>query len=86
MTIFIDPKNFMLNESIVVLSMIILGGLASNRGALLGAFFLIVLPEVLRFAGFPSAVAGEMRELTFGIALVVLMLWRPQGLVGEYRL
>jgi branched-chain amino acid transport system permease protein len=68
------------------LSIIILGGLANNKGAVLGAFFLILLPEALRFVGFPSDIAAQMRQVVYGLLLVILMLYRPQGLVGEYKL
>jgi branched-chain amino acid transport system permease protein len=83
---FIDPSTFTLNESIFILSIIILGGLSNNKGALLGAVCLIILPELLRFIGFPSDIAAQMRQLTYGVMLVVLMLYRPQGLWGEYKL
>ena len=83
---FIDPSTFTINESIFILSAIILGGLASNRGAVIGAVMLILLPEFLRFVGFPSDIAAQTRQAVYGIVLIVLMLYRPQGLVGEYKL
>jgi len=83
---FIDPSTFTLNESIFILAIIILGGLANNKGAVLGAVVLILLPEILRFVGFPSDIAAQMRQVTYGLILILLMLYRPQGLVGEYRL
>lgn len=83
---FIDPSTFTINESIFILSIIILGGLANGRGAVLGAAFLVLLPEALRFVGFPSDIAAQMRQVVYGLLLVLLMLHRPQGLVGEYKL
>ena len=83
---FIDPSTFTLTESIFILAIIILGGLANNKGAVLGAVCLILLPEILRFVGFPSDIAAQMRQVTYGIILILLMLYRPQGLVGEYKL
>ncbi|MEI6296052.1 MAG: branched-chain amino acid ABC transporter permease [bacterium] len=83
---FIDPSTFGLNESIFILAMIILGGLANIRGSVLGALFLILLPEILRFVGFPTDTAAQMRQVVYGLFLVLLMLYRPQGLVGEYKL
>lgn len=83
---FIDPSSFTLNESIFILSIVILGGLGSVRGALLGALFLIVLPEALRFVGFPPDVAAQMRQAVYGLILILLMLYRPQGLMGTFRL
>jgi branched-chain amino acid transport system permease protein len=83
---FIDPSTFTLNESIFILAMIILGGLSNVRGAVLGALFLILLPEALRFVGFPTDIAAQMRQVVYGALLIMLMLYRPQGMLGEYRL
>lgn len=83
---FIDPSTFTLTESIFILAVIILGGLANNKGAVIGAICLILLPEILRFVGFSSDIAAQMRQVTYGVILILLMLYRPQGLVGEYRL
>jgi branched-chain amino acid transport system permease protein len=83
---FIDPSSFSLTESIFILAIIILGGLAKNKGAIVGAICLILLPEILRFVGFPSDIAAQMRQVTYGLILILLMLYRPQGLVGEYKL
>ncbi len=83
---FIDPSSFTLTESIFILAIVILGGLANNKGAMLGAVCLILLPEILRFVGFPDDIAAQMRQVTYGVILIVLMMYRPQGLIGEYRL
>ena len=83
---FIDPSSFVLFESIFILAIIILGGLANLKGSVLGALFLILLPEALRFVGFPSDIAAQMRQVVYGLILVILMLYRPQGLMGEYKL
>ena len=83
---FIDPSTFTVNESVFILTIIILGGLASLRGSFLGAACLILLPELLRFVGFPSEVAAQMRQVVYGLLLIILMLWRPQGFIGEYKL
>ncbi len=83
---YIDPSSFTLNESILILAIVILGGLSSSRGAVLGALLLIVLPEALRFVGFPSDIAAQMRQAVYGLILILLMLYRPQGLLGTFRL
>lgn len=83
---FIDPSSFTINESIFVLAIIILGGLGSLRGAVLGALVLILLPEALRFVGFSPDIAAQMRQVVYGLILVLLMLYRPQGLLGKFRL
>jgi branched-chain amino acid transport system permease protein len=71
---FIDPSTFDLNESIFILAIIILGGLASHKGAFWGTVFLILLPEALRFVGFPTDVAAQMRQVVYGMLLVFLMM------------
>lgn len=83
---YIDPSTFMVTESIFIIAIIILGGLASLRGSIFGAIFLILLPEFLRFVGFPDEIAAQMRQAVYGLLLILLMLYRPQGLVGEYKL
>ena len=83
---FIDPSGFRLMESVFILAIVILGGLANLRGSILGALFLILLPEILRFVGFPADIAAQMRQVVYGVILVLLMLYRPQGLIGEYKL
>ena len=83
---FIDPSSFALMESIFILAMIILGGLGSIRGPVIGATVLILLPELLRFVGMPSSIAAQMRQVIYGVLLIVLMLYRPEGVAGEYKL
>jgi branched-chain amino acid transport system permease protein len=83
---FIDPSSFTVMESTFILAIIILGGLANLFGSILGAFFLILLPEILRFVGFPSDVAAQMRQMVYGVILILLMLYRPKGFIGEYKL
>ena len=82
---FIDPSSFTVMESIIILLMVVFGGMGSLTGSFLGATVLVVLPELLRFLGLPSAVAAPLRQIIYGLLLVVLMLKRPQGLVGQYR-
>lgn len=82
---FVDPSSFQVAESVFILAIIILGGLANLRGSVLGALFLIILPEILRFVGFPSEIAAQMRQVIYGLMLVLLMIYKPQGLMGEYK-
>ncbi len=82
---YIDPTSFSLNESILMLSMVIVGGTGNVRGPLIGAAVLILLPEALRFLALPDAVAANVRLLAYGLLLVAMMHLRPQGLAGTYR-
>ncbi len=81
---FVDPSSFTLMESIFILSIVIIGGSGSLRGPVAGAVFLVLLPELLRFAGLPSSIAANIRQILYGGLLVVFMMWRPQGFLGEY--
>jgi len=83
---FIDPSSFVLLESIYMLAMIIMGGLASVPGSVVGAAIIVLLPEFLRFVGMPDSIAAQMRQVIFGVVLVVLMMYRPQGFLGEYKM
>lgn len=82
---FVDPSSASLDESILMLCMVIVGGVGNFKGPLVGAAVLIALPELLRFAHFPDSIAANMRLLVYGLMLVVLAHFRPRGLAGEYR-
>src|SRR5690349_12446624 len=85
---FISPESFTLLDSIMVLCMVVLGGMGNVAGVVLGAFLLTALPEALRYAGpLQRSLLGtvyidpsDLRMLLFGLALVLMMLFRPAGL------
>jgi branched-chain amino acid transport system permease protein len=81
---FIDPTSFTIMESIFIISIVIIGGAGNIWGSVLGAAVLVILPEALRFLGMPSSIAANMRQIIYGALLVVFMLFRPQGFIGEY--
>jgi len=83
---FIDPTSSAVIESIFILTIVILGGLANLKGSILGAFLLMLLPEILRFIGFDPTIAAQLRQGIYGLLLTLFMLYRPQGLIGEYKL
>ena len=86
-TTFVDPNSFILLESILLVSVVILGGLASIWGSIIGAMAFVLLEEGMRFLPFiPTEYIGQARQAVLGILLVVLMLFRPQGLLGRYKL
>ena len=86
-TTFIDPNSFILLESMLLVSIVILGGLATIWGSLLGAMAFVLLEEGMRFLPFfPTEYVGQARQVVLGVLLVLLMLFRPQGLVGRYKL
>jgi branched-chain amino acid transport system permease protein len=87
---FISPESFVLVESIMVLSMVVLGGMGNVFGVILGAVLLSFVPEILRYTVQPvqQALFGRtiiepevIRMLLFGLALVLMMLYRPAGIL-----
>ena len=87
---FVSPESFVLVESIMVLSMVVLGGMGNIFGVILGAVLLSFVPELLRVTVAPAQMAlfGRMlidpeviRMLLFGFALVLMMLFRPAGIL-----
>jgi branched-chain amino acid transport system permease protein len=82
---FIDPSSFTLDESILMFSMVVVGGTGNVRGPLIGAAVLVALPELLRFIHLPDTIASNVRLLVYGFLLILLMHLRPQGLLGKYR-
>ena len=86
-TTFVDPNSFILLESMLLVAIVILGGLATIWGSLLGAMAFVLLEEGMRFIPFlPTEYVGQSRLVVLGVMLVLLMLFRPQGLVGRFRL
>lgn len=81
---YIDPTSFMLEESVFILCVVVIGGAGNLRGPLLGAVVLVSLPELLRFVGMPDAVAANLRQIIYGLLLVLMMRFRPQGIAGKY--
>jgi len=74
----VNPESFTFIESALILSIVVLGGMGSQLGVVLAAAVLTVLPELAReFA--------EYRMLLFGLAMVLMMMWRPQGLLPMKR-
>lgn len=83
---FIDPSVASLDQSILMLCMVVVGGIGNFRGPLAGAFILLAIPEALRFLNIPIALAAEVRLMAYGLLLVFMMHFRPQGLFGSYRI
>jgi len=77
-TTFINPASFTIWESIIILCIVVLGGMGSIIGVIVGALILILLPEYLR-------AFSEYRMLIFGGMLVLMMVFRPGGIVSDVR-
>jgi branched-chain amino acid transport system permease protein len=77
---YIDPTSFTISESIYILSIVIIGGLGNLTGSFLAAAFLVLLPEALRFVGMPDNIAANLRQIIYGLLLVVVMITGKNGL------
>jgi branched-chain amino acid transport system permease protein len=74
----VNPESFTFIESALILAIVVLGGMGSQVGVILAAILLTVVPELAReFA--------EYRMMIFGLVMVVMMVWRPQGLLPVKR-
>lgn len=82
----VDPSSFGLTDSIAILTIVIVGGIESPVGAILGAAVFVYLPASLKLVGLPQDLAAQARQGLFGLILIVLMVIRPQGLLGNYRI
>jgi branched-chain amino acid transport system permease protein len=80
---FIDPSSFDLDASILLLTMVVVGGARTLVGSVIGPFILLALPQILTLVEVPTTIAAAARQLLYGVLLIVFMLFRPQGLAGE---
>jgi branched-chain amino acid transport system permease protein len=76
---YINPQDFGFMKSIEILNMVVLGGMGSIPGTILGVVILTLAPEMLR-------IVAEYRLLFYGAMLVILMIFRPNGLLGDVRI
>jgi branched-chain amino acid transport system permease protein len=80
---YIDPTSFTLDESIFILSALLIGGIGNIKGPLFGALFVVILPEILRFVGLPDNIAAPLRQILYGAILIWVMFYRKQGIAGK---
>jgi branched-chain amino acid transport system permease protein len=83
---YIDPSSFTLMQLIPILAIVIIGGLASLKGTITATIFLILLPEPLRFIGFPSSIVGPMRQIIYALILLLILIYKPKGFFGKVEL
>jgi branched-chain amino acid transport system permease protein len=84
---FISPESFSLQESVMIVAMVVFGGIGHIPGVILGAVLLTALPEMLRYVVGPLQTmtdgrldAGILRQLLIALAMIIAMLLRPSGL------
>ena len=75
---YIDPTSFTVDESIFILSIVIIGGLGNLKGSFFAAVFMVLLPELLRFVGLPDSIAANMRQIIYGLILIGVIIWQEK--------
>ena len=83
---YIDPTGFSLSESLFIITALFIGGIGNVRGPVFGALFVVVFPELLRLIGLPDAIQANLRQVIYGLTLVIIMFVRPQGIFGQEKL
>jgi branched-chain amino acid transport system permease protein len=78
---YIDPTSFTVAESIFILSIVIIGGMGNLKGSFYAAVFMVLLPELLRFVGLPSSVAANLRQIIYGLILIIVMMKGSNGIL-----
>jgi len=83
---FINPQIFWLDNVVWILAAIVIGGLASFRGAILGMVIMFLIFEPLRFLHLPPDLLGALRLIIFSLLLLLVVLFRPKGIMGKAQL
>ena len=80
---FINVESFVLEVSVQTIAMVIIGGTGTLLGPVIGAVIVLLLPGVLRYLPFlPQTEIGSIQQIAYGLAMVLLMIYRPGGIVG----
>ena len=79
----VNPESFSFSESITVLTALFLGGSGNWRGPVAGALVIVLLPVLLRSFGWDEPMVDNIKQIVYGLTLIVLMWLRPQGLFGK---
>ncbi|MDM0070636.1 branched-chain amino acid ABC transporter permease [Variovorax sp. J31P207] len=82
---YLTPDQFQILQSAMILTMVVVGGMGSVYGPVVGAVLLIVLPEAITFLNLPSEIMGPLQGVIFTLLVIVFLFLRPQGLVAPAR-
>lgn len=83
---YIDPTSFTIDDSIFILSIVIIGGMRNLRGIFLAAAFPVLLPEALRFVGMLSSIAANMRQVFYGMVLIIAIFQKEGRKINGRKL
>lgn len=79
----VNPGSYTFMVSVLVLCMVVLGGMGNFAASILGAFILQLISYLPQLVGLSSVIPPQFKQILFGLILVVMMIWRPQGLLGR---
>ncbi len=82
-TATVNPGTFTFMVSVMVLCMVVLGGMGNGKGVILGAFIIQFISYFPQLFGLSSIIPAQAQQIIYGLILVVMMIWRPQGLLGR---
>ncbi|WP_144631617.1 branched-chain amino acid ABC transporter permease [Bordetella genomosp. 13] len=82
---YVTPDQFQILQSAMILTMVVVGGMGSVMGPVVGAVLLLLLPEAITFLNLPSSVMGPLQGLIFTSLVILFLFLRPQGLVAPAR-
>lgn len=80
---FVDPSIFDLEQFVIILFMLIVGGLASTKGTIIGTFLLFLIVDSLRFLVVSPELIGPVRQMSLLIILLIILILRPRGILGK---
>jgi branched-chain amino acid transport system permease protein len=83
---FINVESFMLDTSVLLMAMVIIGGTGTLLGPVVGTVLLMLLPSLFSYMSFlPQTEIGAIQQIAYGVAMVLLMIFRPSGIVGSRK-
>jgi len=83
---YIDATSFTLDECILIVSMLLIGGTGNLKGPLFGALFFVLLPEVIREIPISDTKGASIQMIVYGLILVLIVRFKPNGFFGQYNL
>jgi branched-chain amino acid transport system permease protein len=82
---YVGADSFQVSETVLILSMVVVGGTGNLYGSVIGAAILVALPQALAFVDLPQGTAAQLRLLIYGSVLILFLVFRPEGLLREPR-
>lgn len=83
---YVDPSNFSVTQSVLILVMVMLGGAGNLWGPIIGVVLMLMIPQVIGFAPIPASMVGPINQVIFNAVLILFLVFRPQGLLPEHKL